>query len=898
MNLRNNKSPAATAILVLLGIPLCLTGQSVSDAQITILQTTDLHHHANGSAHVGLDVDPVNGTGSTGAYSRISAYVKDVRSRTNHPVVLVDSGDWTMGTLYDLTLGSRPLALMFLDLMKYDCVTLGNHEFDYAPKGLAQMLGTAQTAFGFKTPIVATNMNLGGSADLAPYVGDGKAIQPVRIQDLANGIRIAYIGLMGQNAAFDAPAASPVSFTDFSHDYASIQKLVDGLRQTQAVQVVIVLSHSGTDASGTSGEDVDLATNVRGIDVIASGHTHTLLTSARAVKNGPWTTQIIDAGAFGANVARIDLTYHAATNSTTADTSTSTAMSDANLAAIQPNLVADAAITAIVSAADQQLNTTLSAFFTQAFPDYERTSLAKGIYHPVGTTEQNMQSNGADPVPSPNGLGDLAADSIRSTANGIISKTLTAVGGDPSKLPSYDFTPFQVSLIPTGVLRGNLQTGVPLNFTDFYNLLPLGITPDSTQALPLGYPMISAYMELVDLKMICALQLVAQSNLAPADYYLNLSGLKYGLKPAESYAYFKYATAAAVLQLTSQKARAGSVPALQALGAITTLAQDNGGALLAAYGNNNPFAGALVKLNDSNPTFGQILANLSAVGQIAGAAVADATTGSNRVSAVVVSKAVAAIDRVEGFAPADGSNTGVATDLSSASRVRLATDLFAILALESVQKQFGVNLTAYKSAIGPATLAGTDLAGLLSNRINANPAGAGLQELKEWMAMLTYLQSDLKGTISSAYASTSDFTQFGKAGAAVQTRNASYPLASIGQFTGTLSSLLGHPPCASIGKPVISVVTNTSYGSSLSATGTVIVWGSGFSPGGGNTVRLTQPGPANSIKLDVTSGTLFWDLSANQLNAALPGGLAAGKWLLAVMNSCGVASDDFEVTLQ
>jgi len=166
------------------------------------------------------------------------------------------------------------------------------------------------------------------------------------------------------------------------------------------------------------------------------------------------------------------------------------------------------------------------------------------------------------------------------------------------------------------------------------------------------------------------------------------------------------------------------------------------------------------------------------------------------------------------------------------------------------------------------------------------------------MALLSYLQSGLKATISSTYAFTSDFTQFGSAGAAVKTRNDSYPLAGIGQFSGTLSSLLGAPPCASIGKPLISAVTNTNYGCSLSTMSTVIVWGTGFSPGEGNSLRLTQPSAANPIKVDVTSGTLFGNLFANQINAALPGGLAAGKWLLAVKNSCGVTSDDFERSLQ
>src|SRR6185437_6729805 len=98
--------------------------------------------------------------------------------------------------------------------------TLGNHEFDYTPKGLAQILSAGQSSFAFRTPIVASNMNLGGSTDLEAFVGDGKAIQTTRVQELPNGLKVGYIGLMGKSASQDAPTSKPVTFTDFSSRYS------------------------------------------------------------------------------------------------------------------------------------------------------------------------------------------------------------------------------------------------------------------------------------------------------------------------------------------------------------------------------------------------------------------------------------------------------------------------------------------------------------------------------------------------------------------------------------------------------------------------------------------------------------------------------------------------------
>jgi hypothetical protein len=500
-------------------------------------------------------------------------------------------------------------------------------------------------------------------------------------------------------------------------------------------------------------------------------------------------------------------------------------------------------------------------------------------------------------VPAPNGLGDVAADGLRNIPNSIIAQTLAAAG--PAGVPGYDFTPFQASVIASGVLRSKLLAGTQLTFADIYGVTPLGFTTDPTQTFAVGYALVSIYLELADVKKVLAVQLLSQSGLTPGDDYLNISGLKYSLNPTASYAYFKYATAGAILELALQNAAAGSLSAFQALTAGALLPFDHGTALLIAYAQDNPWAGALVELNDPAPTADQIAANLTVLGEVANEALADARAGTNTLSALISSKAVAAINTVSAFATADGANTGTVTDLTGSSRVRVASDVFALLALGPVESQLGTTITVYKSATGSATLSGSDTAGLLANRIMATPTSSSPQELKQWMALLTYLTGGLKGSITSAYSSTPDFTEFNTFGAAVQTRNASYPLAAIAQLNATLAGLQGSAAaCTSTAKPTVAAVTSANYGAALSAGGTIIVWGTGFSPVGGNSIRLTPAAAGSPVTLNISSGTYFWDLSQYQINLNLGNATTPGQWTLTAQNACGATSAGFPVTLQ
>ncbi len=805
-----NRHAIATATL----FSLVLTGCSVSspdklseprmtgDTQLTILQTTDVHHAGNGVGQA-TSTAPAE----LGSYARISAYVNHVRNTVGHPVILVDSGDWSMGTLYDLTLSEQPLCLYYMDTLRYNCITLGNHEFDFTPAGLATALASAKRTFSISVPMVATNIDLNGDASLAPYIGANKQVAPTRVETLSNGLKVGYLGLMGKAAASAAPASAPVRFTDFSTNYTFIQDLVDDLRNAKGCQVVVALSHSGTDSTGTSGEDVDLAKHVTGIDVIASGHNHNTLANAKTITNGNWNTQIICAGAYGTNVARIDLTYHTSTRNTTLTASENQVMTDANLEAIRPGLTADPGIAFMVRSTDLQLNRGLKDLFAPIFPDYSASDPSKGVYKPVGASLQAMESNAKNPVPCPNGMGNLCADSVRNIPNGIIGQLLAAVDGDITQLPpGIDPTPYTAGVVATGIIRNSLPAGMPLTFADIYNTLPLGISPDQTQAIPVGYPLVSAYMELEGLKNLCALQLVAQTGLASSDYYLNFSGISYtldaqisdsGYTSSKTYAYFKCASAAMILQVTSEKALAGSVAAGTAMAALQQLSQDGGVAMMNAIGSGNVYATAMAQLNDTSfpadPT-----TNLGVLGQVATLAAMDAARGTTTLSAFLVSKAIAAIDTVSGFAPTDAACTSGSAPLLASSRYRVASNFYMFLAMGAAQAQFGLPITAYQASTGSKVLSSTDMLNLLEKRINLDPTSPKTLEIKEWMALLLYLTTPpamgghfTSGTIGAEYASSPDFSKWGTSnfGVAVQVRSASYPIAPIGQLMTTLGVL-------------------------------------------------------------------------------------------------------------
>ena len=463
----------------------------------TILQTSDIHHHASGYGSF-LDYTPNvtgddNVTGGFARMARVIGGIKNQKAMAGVPTLLVDSGDYFMGTTYDLTT-SNPIILKFFTLMEYDAITFGNHEFDWSPGGLYMLLN-AGLANGFNVPIVASNTipdEQDTGDDGIEFLMTTGAIVNKKVIELENGVKVGLLGLMGENADEDAPVAKPITF---KHDYAFIQACVDDLRNNDGVDVVVILSHTGINSSG-EGEDTEIAEHVEGIDIIASGHAHTATFDAYIKGNS--STIIFSPGEYGEWISHLDFTYNKKLERVVGF--------EFNLVPVDDTVSGDPNMQDMVEMYNAEINASLSA---AGMPQLE---------DPISSTDFDLEMN-AYQTTGVTGLGSLCADSVRNVANSLVT-----YGG-------LDGIPVDVGIVPTGVVRDEIfegNTGI-ITFSDVYNSLPLGISPDTSQSVP-GYPMMHAYFTAQELYIIAEVGLTVSQQFG-SSYYLNFSGAKIEYNP-------------------------------------------------------------------------------------------------------------------------------------------------------------------------------------------------------------------------------------------------------------------------------------------------------------------------------------------------------------------------------
>ncbi len=294
---------AALALVLLLCTGCLLPARAAAEkTEVTILFTHDLHSHLLPS------VDE-NG-GEYGGYARLMTVIK--AQREQYPdAILVDGGDFSMGSLFQTAYATSALELRIMGAMGYDATTFGNHEFDYLPQGLASMLNAAADS-GEALPGLVDANYLPPREGEAGYGEDAAAVwaamENYGVKDYTilerGGVYYVLFGLTGYNS----DACAPNSGMILEEPAVAAQRVVDEataecVERYGVEPLVIALSHSGTDSG--QGEDYALAQAVEGIHVIVSGHTHTTLSEPIRVKD----TYIVSAGEYGKNLGVVHMDY-------------------------------------------------------------------------------------------------------------------------------------------------------------------------------------------------------------------------------------------------------------------------------------------------------------------------------------------------------------------------------------------------------------------------------------------------------------------------------------------------------------------------------------------------------------------------------------------------------------
>lgn len=213
--------------------------------------------------------------------------VKEVRAK-NPAALLIDAGDVFTGTLYFNEYKGQA-DLEFMNLMKYDVMTFGNHEFDLgsSPEGHQALKEFIQKS---NFPFVSANVDFSQDTNLQGLFNVKVSSDPKNGQIYSGIIKEVNgqkVGLFGLTTAETSGLSSPGKVT-FSDYIKAAQTMVDEFEK-QGVNKVVAVTHIGYDDNPAVDNDLTLAAAVNGIDVIVGGHSHTKLEKPVVVnkdKNG------------------------------------------------------------------------------------------------------------------------------------------------------------------------------------------------------------------------------------------------------------------------------------------------------------------------------------------------------------------------------------------------------------------------------------------------------------------------------------------------------------------------------------------------------------------------------------------------------------------------------------
>ncbi len=462
----------------------------------TILFTHDLHSH--------FLPQPTAEGGESGGYARLKTVIDEKRAM-NPAALLVDAGDFSIGSLIQTLYTTQAAELRTMGAMGYDAVTIGNHEFDHKGTGFGEMLNSAKAAqqaavelllvdarpledmdayrerFGPVTPVLPTLLeaNYAPADDNPDRAFIRSAMEDYGVTDCMTlergGVTYGLFGLMG----VDSDECAPTSGFTRTDAAKAAKRCVETLKG-EGAEIIVCLSHSGTGDSLASSEDEELAKAVDGIDVIVSGHTHSTLAEPLVVND----TYIVSSGPYCQNLGSLTFSW---------DDGGEKRLLDYRLIPIDETVAENPEIAGLVEQWKDMVGETYLARYGLTY-DEVLTHSDYDLNTPASAVQEN------------NGLGTLVSDAFLWA-----DRTLNA---------AYADSPHTVSVTADGVLRANLPAG-DLTVAMAFDVLSMGVGEDGTS----GFPLVAVYLTGKELKAAMEVDASVTPIMPAAQLYM--SGAKY-----------------------------------------------------------------------------------------------------------------------------------------------------------------------------------------------------------------------------------------------------------------------------------------------------------------------------------------------------------------------------------
>ena len=484
------------AVLCVLPVGAVAEGCTQETNVTTILFTHDLHSHF-------LPQSTAEG-GESGGYARLKTVIDGERAM-NPDALLVDGGDFSIGSLIQTLYTTQAAELRTMGAMGYDAVAIGNHEFDHKGTGFAEMLNSAKAAqtaaMGLLTDSQYPPRNLEAyqaqygpltlalpallEANYAPADDNPdrafirSAMENYGVTDCVTlergGVTYGLFGLMG----VDSDECAPTSGFTRTDAAKAAKRCVETLKG-EGAEIIVCLSHSGTGDSLASSEDEELAKAVDGIDVIVSGHTHSTLAEPLVVND----TYIVSSGPYCQNLGSLTFSW---------DGSGQKRLLDYRLIPIDETVAEDPEIAGLVEQWKDMVGETYLARYGLTY-DEVLTHSDYDLNTPASAVQEN------------NGLGTLVSDAFLWA-----DRTLNA---------AYADSPHTVSVTADGVLRANLPAG-DLTAAMAFDVLSMGVGENGTS----GFPLVAVYLTGKELKAAMEVDASVTPIMPAAQLYM--SGAKY-----------------------------------------------------------------------------------------------------------------------------------------------------------------------------------------------------------------------------------------------------------------------------------------------------------------------------------------------------------------------------------